>query len=206
MFSRCLSLLIHLPLPPRYSDSVRQHILSLTLPQGAEGGVCSASLFHGNTSMTPTRLRAAPRSISVGALKKRGEERGPGRRSSRRPAGQRRRGERSPLPRWRRGLRGLWVAPPPPLPAQEPRGAGAPVTASGGGGGRSAAELPPRPARQPAARRGERPRSRRGASRARTELLALPPVRPGARWLRAGSLGCLLKFWIMFLLSRSAGS
>lgn len=157
--------------------------------------------------MTRARLRASPRSISVGALKKKKKEEGEGgRRSSRRLAGQRRRGERCPLPRWRRCRRGLWVAPPP-LPAQEPRGAGAPVTASGGGG-RSAAELPPRlpslllaphSSRRHGQGRGER--SRRGASRARTELAA------GAlRSLRAGNLGCSLKFWIMFLLSRSAGS
>lgn len=143
MFSRCLSLLIHLPLPPRYSDSVRQHILSLTLPQGAEGGVCSASLFHRNTSMTPTRLRAAPRSISVGALKKRGEERGPGRRSSRRPVGQRRRGERSPLPRWRRGLRGLWAAGAALRSCRlAPHGS----RRHGVGSGRGAAAEPPAPA------------------------------------------------------------
>lgn len=156
--------------------------------------------------MTHTRLRASPRSISVGAIKKKEK----GREEKQPPAG---------------GTAATGGAlPPPPVAPVSPRplgGAAAaarPRTARGRRSGHSerrrraqrcgAAASPllasPRPARQPAARPGEGgaepPRSLPRPHRT-CRLAAGAP-----RSLRAGNLGCSLKFWIMFLLSRSAGS
>lgn len=73
---------------PFHRRSLTAHPLAASPARsGGRRGLCSASLFHGSTSMTRTRLRAAPRSISVGALKKetkkrRGGEAAAGRRDS----------------------------------------------------------------------------------------------------------------------------
>lgn len=136
MFSRCLSLLIHLPLPPRYSDSVRQHILSLTLPQGAEGGgglLCisfSRKHIHDANSAArspPLHLRRGLK--EEGGRKRTGEEKQP-------PAG---------------GTAAAGGAQPPP-----PAAAGAALRSCrlaphgsrrhGVGSGRGAAAEPPAPA------------------------------------------------------------
>lgn len=148
MFSQCLSLLIHVSLPPRYSD-----ILSLPLLQGKEreGAGSAPHLLHGNISKIPVpRGRGGPPGSSWALKKKKGGVGGGKtllpptlfffRSAAASPDG----AGVTAASRWRHNrhpcVRGA-------------HGPAAPVTASGGGG-RSAAELPPLPARQPAGRGG----------------------------------------------------
>lgn len=97
--------------------------------------------------------------------------------------------------RWRRRAR-----------VRAARGPAAPVNGERRRAQRSGAAGSPRTAAGGAGRGGGEPSRSQGAFRTCSELLALPPARPGCPFASRWELGGLLKFWIMFLLSRSAGS